>query len=285
MWRKIGSKIIVLKGGYINMDVKIFGKSMFKRKMVVLPIIIVFFLGWLSFSFYIYTNQILFLSIEGPIYDFQSTTLALYQGKLDRNVKAVVLYLNTPGGDAYSCIEIGNYVKDLATVKPVIAVMGAQCASGGYYIASFATHIFTHENTITGGIGVIATWVDLSEYYEKEGIQIWIWNTGSEKDIGAEWRSPTQAENTSIWAEVIYIFNELIKDIKVNRPNLTPQDIDAIKTGRVFLGDVAVQMGLADQIGNIFNAVEKAASIKGLWKYILVTPYMDDKQKFFKAIF
>lgn len=258
---------------------------MFKRKTIVLTIMIIFFVGWFSFALYIYTNQILFLSIEGPIYDFQSTTLALYQGKLDRNVKAVVLYLNTPGGDAYSCIEIGNYVKDLANVKPVIAVMGAQSTSGGYYIASFATHIITHENTITGGIGVIATWTDLSEHYEKEGIKIWIWNTGSEKDVGAEWRPPTQAENESIWAEVNYIFNKLINDIKTNRQNLSPSDIDVIKTGRVFLGDVAVQMGLVDQIGNIIDAVEKAASMKGLWKFILVTPYTDEKQRFLKALF
>lgn len=254
------------------------------RGKLALTIVGIFLVGWFSFSWYMYTNQILFVSIEGPIEDFQSTVLSLYQAKLDNNVKAVVLYLNTPGGLAYSCMEIGKYVKDLNTVKPVIAVMGAQATSGGYYIASFAKYIYAHENTITGGIGVIATWTDLSEYYKNQGVQIWIWKTGSEKDFGAEWRSPTQAENASMWTEVYAIFDILIADIKNNRKSLTTTSIEAVKTGEVFTGSMAVQMGLADKIGNIIDAIGYAASKAGLWKLILVTPDMNEKEKFLAAL-
>lgn len=266
-----------------------FRKKPFTKGTFAVALVIVFLAGWFSFAWYLYTNQILVVSIEGPIVDFQATTLALYQGQVDRNVKTVILYLNTPGGLAYSCMEIGAYVKELAKVKPVIAVMGAEAASGGYYIASFATYIFTHENTITGGIGVIAVWVDLSEYYQKQGIRIWIWKTGEEKDFGAEWRSPTKAEIESIQSEIISLFQKLLDDIKSNRESsgkpLSAGVIDQVKAGSVFSGGTAVQMGLADEIGNIINAIEKAASMTRLWRFIVVTPYMDEKQKFLEALF
>ena len=259
-------------------------KRAFNKKHLAVGVVIVFLAGWLSFSYYLYTNQILAVSIQGTIIDFQETTLALYNGKVDRNVKAVILYLNTPGGLAYPCLEIASYVEDVAKVKPVIAVMGAQCASGGYYIASFATYIYTRENTITGGIGVISVWVDLSEYYEKQGIKIWIWKTGEEKDIGAEWRSPTQEENASIQESVDALFTKLIIDIKTNR-NLSEDEVNKIISGAIYLGSSAVEIGLADGIGNIVNAEEKAAEMAGLWRFITATQDMNDVRRFLKAMF
>jgi len=259
-------------------------RRVFNRKHLALGAVIVFLAGWLSFSYYLYTNQILVVGIQGPIEDFQATTLALYNAKVNRNVKAVILYLNTPGGLAYSCLEIASYVKDLAKVKPVIAVMGAECASGGYYIASFANYIYTRENTITGSIGVISVWVDLSEYYERQGIKVWIWTTGEEKDFGAEWRSPTKEENASIRATVDALFAKLVTDIKTNR-GLSKEAVNIISSGAVFLGSSAVDMKLADNIGNIINAQDKAAEMARLWRFITVTQDMNEVQKFLKATF
>ena len=101
------------------------------RGIFVLSLIGVFLLGWFSFAFYMYSNQILFVSIEGEITDFINTTLVLYQAQLDHNVKGVVLYINTPGGYADSCIEIAASVESLRQVKPVIVVLGQQATSGG----------------------------------------------------------------------------------------------------------------------------------------------------------
>lgn len=255
----------------------------FNTKHLALGLVIVFMTGWLFFSYYLYTNQVLFVSIEGAITDFEATTLALYTGKVDRNVKAVILYLNTPGGLVYPCLEIASYVNDLADEKPVIAVMGSQCASGGYYIASFASYIYTREHTLTGGIGVISVWVDLSEYYEKEGIKIWVWQKGEAKDMGSEWRSPTPEENASIQAEVDALYTKLIMDISVNR-NLSNDTITDISTGAVFLGGQAQALGLVDAIGNLMTAQEKAAEMAGLWRFITVSQDMYDIQKFLRAM-
>ena len=263
-------------------------KRVFNRKYLALGFILMFLGGWFSFAYYLYSNQVLIIGVQGSIVDFEATTLALYSAKINKNVKAVILYLNTPGGSAYPCLEIASYVKALAEEKPVIAVMGAQCTSGGYYIASFATYVYARENTLTGGVGVISVWVDLSEYYEQEGIKIWVWQKGEEKDLGADWRSPTEEENASIQAEVDALFVKLISDVTTNRDEkLSEYAVSIIGSGAVFLGSEAKDLGLIDEVGNIVNAVEKAVSreMAGLWRFIIVTPEMNGVQQFLRALF
>ena len=234
------------------------------KRILALVLTVVFLVGWLSFAYYKFTNQILVIPINGEIVGFQATTFALHQGKINENVKAVILYFNTPGGDAYACMEIAKYVADVAKTKPVIAVMGPLCASGGYYIASFAEYIFTHSNTITGSIGVIAIWVDRSEYYKQQGINITVWATGSEKDMGADWRPPTKEESEIINSTVYSIYQTLLTDIQRNR-NLSQDTLDIVKTAATFSGTDAVQLHLADKVGDIIDAMEEAVRRTELW--------------------
>jgi protease-4 len=245
-----------------------------------------FFAGWFLFAGFLYVNQILFIPIEGMISDFQTTALALHQAQMDSNIKAVVIYINTPGGSTYPCIEIAQYVNETKNVKPVIAILGAQCTSGGYYIASFATHILVHENTMTGGIGVLSVWVDMSEYNNQTGIKIWHWQNeeATLKDLGAEWRSPTEEEQVMIQNEVNTIANKILNDIKINR-QLSDDIIKEVATGNVFLGSDALKLGLVDEIGNIITSIEKAADVASLWKFIVITPEMTDRERFLSALF
>lgn len=253
------------------------------KKVLALVLIVVFLAGWFSFAYYLYSNQILVIRIEGEIVSFQSIQLELHQAMADNNVKAVILDLNTPGGYADSCMEIATYVAQLAKVKPVIAMMEDECASGGYYIASFATYIFTHNNSVTGSIGVIAVWTDMSRYYKNQGINITVWTTGSEKDLGADYRPPTKEEYEAINATVHAIFQTLLTDITLNR-QLSPATVNTIKTGATFSGSDAVQMGLADKVGDIIDAIAKAVITTKMWKFIIVYSDMDNKQRFLNAL-
>jgi protease-4 len=221
--------------------------------------------------------------IEGEITDFQPTALILHQARSDPRVRAVLLYLNSPGGLAHACLELAKCVGECAEVKPIIAVMGSEAASGAYFIASFASYIYTHENTITGGIGVLAVWVDLTQYYNKSGIKIWVWTTGKEKDFGAEWRSPTSDEQAQIQNEVNELFRLIVQAIKRNR-NLSEAALEEISTGRVFLGGRAVDLGLADEVGDIIDAEKKAQRLAGIWRYVVVTPELDSFSRFLKAL-
>jgi len=254
-----------------------------RKKILCLIFLAVIFAGWFSFALYRYLNQIVILSITTPIYSFQDVTFELNNALRDPNVKALILYVDSPGGYAYPCIEIAEQVKNFVKEKPLIAVMGSECASGAYYIASFATEVITYNNTITGGIGVLAIWVDLTKYYEEQGIKVWVWSTGKEKDFGAPWRSPTEEEKASIQAEVDRIFNKIMEDIKKNR-DLTPEVAEDVGSGRIIYGYEAVEMGLADKVGDINTAIDDAAKISGLTLYIVVPSTMDSKARFLRAL-
>jgi protease-4 len=235
-------------------------------------------------ALYLFNNEVLIISIEGSIVDFEETTLALHMAMVDPKIKSVIIYLNTPGGLAFACMEISRYVSELAKIKPVIAVMGAQCASGGYLIASHASVIYTHQNTITGAIGVLAVWVDLSEYYEKEGIKVWVWTSGEEKDFGAEWRSPTEEEQRRMQSEIDSLYQTIMDTIVMNR-DLSLEVVDEISTGRIFSGIEAVDLGLADEIGDLIDALETAQNLTNLWRFLIVTSEMDNRAKILKALF
>jgi len=258
----------------------------FDRKTLCWVALTVVLTAWLCFGALRYTNQIVVVPVVGPVYSFEPYSSMLTLAKKDPYVRGVILYLDTPGGLAYPCLEIGGQVKALRDVKPVYAVMGGECASGGYYIASFADKIYTHRNTVTGAIGVLAVWMDYSEYYEKQGIKVWVWSTGKEKDFGAPWRPPTEEEKAKIQAEVDRIFRKLLDDIKANRETLTVESFSELKTGKVFLGEEAVRLGLADEIGDLHKAVEDLADLYKLQKplYITVPADMDYRLRFLYAL-
>ncbi|MCX8176181.1 MAG: signal peptide peptidase SppA [Candidatus Bathyarchaeota archaeon] len=254
-----------------------------KKKFLCLIFIAIIFVGWFSFALCRYLNQIVVLTVTTPIYSFQDVTIELNNALRDSSVKALVLYIESPGGYAYPCIEIAEQVKNFVKKKPLIVVMGSECTSGAYYIASFATEVITYNNTVTGGIGVLAIWVDLTKYYEQQGIKIWVWSTGEEKDFGAPWRSPTENEKASIQAEVNRIFNKITEDIRNNR-NLTSEVVENIKSGRIIYGYEAVEIGLADKVGDINTAIDDAAKISGLTLYIVVPSNMDSTTRFLRAL-
>lgn len=258
----------------------------FERKVLLWIVLTILLIGWFCFGALRYTSQIVVVPIVGQVYGFEPYTSTLRLAREDPYVKGVILYFETPGGLAYPCIEIAEEVRTLREVKPVYAVMGGECTSGGYYIASFAEKIYTRKNTITGGVGVLAIWMDYSKYYEKQGIKVWVWSTGREKDFGAPWRPPTEEEKAKIQAEVDRIFNKLLEDIKTNREKLTLEGLEKLKTGKIFLGDKAVKLGLADKIGTIHEAIEDLANLCKLQKplYITVPANMDYRLRFLHAL-
>ncbi len=253
------------------------------KKSAIVLVVIIIIAAWIGIATYRYANQIVIINIQGEIYEFQNIASQLYAAQIDPNVKIVILYIDSPGGSAYSCLELGNYVNSLALIKPVIAVTGTMCASGAYYIASFATEIITSENALTGGIGAIALWIDLSKYYEKEGIEIWVWTTGEQKDFGAPWKSPSPEDQQKIQENIDYIFERILTDIQRNR-NLSAEDLEEVKSGDIYLGMEAIDFGLADKIGNIYTAIDDAVEKANLTSYIIVPSSVDNKIKFLHAL-
>ncbi len=212
------------------------------------------------------SNQIGIVQLVGPIYSFQGITRQIENAEKDPRVKGLVLYVNSPGGGAFACMEIRRYLDNMS--KPNVAVMDEVGASGAYYIASAADDLMAHANTLTGSVGVISIWEDYSEWLENEGIKYWVWKTGEAKDLYEPWRSPTQEENRTIQKRLNETYEVLISDIASGRPNMTVEEVRNVANGSLYTGLEAFQLGLIDEIGDYSQAVDSLASRRKLRGYM-----------------
>ncbi len=228
--------------------------------------VIVYALGLLISPYLSMSSQVGVVQLVGPIYSFRDITQQISSVNDDSRIKAMVLYVNSPGGGAYSCMEIRRYLDNMT--KPNIAVIDEIGASGAYYIASAADEILAHENTVTGSIGVISIWEDYSEWLESEGIKYWVWKTGDAKDLFEPWRSPTAEENKTIETQLNRTYEILIGDIASGRQNLTVEEVREFANGSVFLGSEALELKLIDEIGDYKQAVKMVSSRIDLGAYI-----------------
>lgn len=195
---------------------------------------------------------------------------ALRQARTDKDVKAVVLRINSPGGSSLASDVIWREVQLTKKIKPVIVSMGDMAASGGYYIACAADSIFAQPNTITGSIGVFGLIPNLQRFFNnKIGITFDGVKTGLYTTTGNITRPLTEAEKVIIQNEVNHIYQSFIEKVAQGRQK-SPAYIDSIGQGRVWSGSDAFKNGLVDRLGNIHDAINAAARKAGLDDYQIV---------------
>ena len=176
----------------------------------------------------------------------------------DENVNAIVLRVNSPGGSPASAQEIANEIKK--TEKPVVISMGDVAASAAYYISAPADWVIANPDTITGSIGVVWVFENKSGYYDEEGIEHWVAKSGEFKDMGADWRNLTDDEKGYAEEVVMDAFSRFVDEIAVGR-NLTRDHVLNLSDGRVYTGTSAIDLGLVDQTGNLYDAIDVAAEL------------------------
>ncbi len=194
-----------------------------------------------------------------------STTVsdALKKIRNDKNIMAIVLRVNSPGGDGFASDEIFRELELIKGKKPLIISMGGVAASGGYYISCIGDDILVSPATITGSIGVIEGKMDLSGFYEKIGINKQTLKRGIHADIRSSTRGLTD-EEISKAKKMINQFYESFVD-KVSTWRKIPYDsVDAIGQGRVWTGHQALQKGLVDSYGGIWDAINLARTKAGI---------------------
>ncbi len=175
----------------------------------------------------------------------------------DKLCKGIVVYLNTPGGSAFATDEV--YLKLMEfkkkTKKPVYAIMGPTCASGGYYIACAADTIFANRNTTTGSIGVtFGTMFDLSGFLEKYGIDTNTITSGPNKSMGSQY-IPMTEEQKQIYQSIIDEAYLQFTGIVAESRNLNNDELWAVADGRIFTAKQALELKLIDQIANQQDAL------------------------------
>ncbi|RAK66017.1 signal peptide peptidase SppA [Hymenobacter edaphi] len=181
------------------------------------------------------------------------------KARLDKNVKAIVLRINSPGGSALASDVIYREVMLAKKVKPVIASMSDVAASGGYYIAMGCDTIVAHPNTITGSIGVFGVLPNLGPLLsDKLGITVDRVTTGKFSDIPTVTRRLTPFEQQSLQREVERTYADFTSKAAIGR-RMPVERLRRLASGRVWSGTEAKQRGLVDVLGSFDDAVAIAA--------------------------
>ncbi len=195
---------------------------------------------------------------------------AIREARLDNNVKAIVLRVNSPGGSALASDVIWRETVLAQKAKPFIVSMGDVAASGGYYISCAADRIFAQPNTITGSIGVFGMIPNAQKALsEKLGITIDTVNTNKHSDVGTILRGVTTDEYEYVQQSVEHIYDVFITKVATGRKT-SKNAIDSIGQGRVWSGADAIKINLVDELGGINDAIVYAAKQAKLKEYKLV---------------
>ena len=181
----------------------------------------------------------------------------------DKNVRAVVLRVNSPGGSAASSEVVQREVRLLRREKPVVVSMGSYAASGGYWISAYADRIFAEPTTITGSIGVFGMQFDVQRLVDSLGVTFDRVKTGRFADAMTVSRPKTPEEMAVLQRMVDWIYGEFLAKVAEGR-NLPPDKVAAIAQGRVWSGADALAHGLVDELGGLDAALAYAAGKAGL---------------------
>jgi len=187
----------------------------------------------------------------------------------DKEVKAVVLRVNSPGGSAYGSEQIWNAVEVLRAKKPVVVSMGDVAASGGYYISCSADAILAEPNTITGSIGIFGLIPDVQGLFNKIGLNFDAVNTNKFSDLGDASRPMTDLEKNLFQKMVERGYEIFVKRCADGR-KMSIEDIKKIAEGRVYSGTDALKLGLVDELGTLQYAIRIAAEKAEITDYQLV---------------
>jgi protease-4 len=247
-------------------------------------------------------QEIVVLYAEGPIVDGdggsgfgQPQVIAgnevaqqLRRLRLDDDVKAVVLRVNSPGGSATASEIILREVRLLREAgKPVVVSMGNVAASGGYWIASLADRIVAEPTTITGSIGVFSLFLNLQDLGDKVGINWDGVKTAEFADIFSATRPKNEAELAVLQKAVDQVYNAFLDRVVEGR-ELPRDKVAEIAQGRVWSGKAAQSLGLVDELGGLDRAIAIAAELAELeeddWR-LREYPEGDEWQRFFEEFF
>lgn len=188
----------------------------------------------------------------------------LHSARDDASVKAVVLRINSPGGTVPASQEVGEELNKLrATGKPVITSMADMAASGGYWLAACTDKIYANPSTITGSIGVYMPYSNWEELYKKIGVRQEKIKSGPHKDILSPERQLSPEERDIIQGMVDDMYNQFVEIVAQGR-HLDPAKVRQLADGRIYTGRQAKELGLVDELGNMYDAIDGAAAMVGI---------------------
>jgi protease-4 len=187
--------------------------------------------------------------------------LALQQARDDDHVRAVVLEIDSPGGEVTASDAIYNWVVKTRSKKPVIVYMDSLAASGGYYVACGGKYLMANETTITGSIGVIIQTLNYEQLFNKVGLASVVFKSGKFKDILSGTRPVTPEEREMLQSFVMKTYDKFLGIVARER-NLPADGLrNSVADGRILSGKDALENKLIDGTGQIEDAFAKAREL------------------------
>jgi len=228
-------------------------------------LIIVIIIGSIGvFGFYSHERSIVIIPISGELYtgdvsDIEVSGSAQIGRELinaadDGFVEAIVLRVNSPGGTPAAAQEIIQDLEYARSKKPVVVSIGDMATSAAYYVCAYADRIYANPDSITGGIGTIWIFYDISAWMQKEGYSVTIIKSGESKDMTYPYRSLSPNEESYARELVNRSFERFITDVTARR-NISRS---ILEDGRLIRGEEAKSVGLVDEMGNLQAAIAGA---------------------------
>ncbi|MFT6369536.1 MAG: protease-4 [Maribacter sp.] len=191
---------------------------------------------------------------------------ALIKAREDKNVKAIVLRVNSPGGSALTSDIIWREVELAKKVKPVVVSMGNVAASGGYYIAAGANKIFAEPTTITGSIGVFGTVPNISELAKDIGVNAEQVGTNANSVDYSLFEPMSEAFRNQVQESIEDTYSTFLERVAQGR-GISVAQADSLAQGRVWSGVDAKRIGLVDELGTLEDAIAAAANLAEINTY------------------
>jgi protease-4 len=202
-------------------------------------------------------SPIAVIEVDGVIMASKKVVKKLLLAEKDKKVKAIIVRVNSPGGAVGPTQEIYEEIRRINKDKPVYASFGSVAASGGYYIGAAARKIFTPAGSLTGSIGVIMNFMDLSKLYEWVRVKPDLIKAGKYKDIGSAARKMTDEERMLLTNMTENVHEQFIMDIFKVREKKIVGGLEGLRQyaqGQIFSGQGAKEVGLVDEIAGLWEA-------------------------------
>ena len=203
------------------------------------------------------------IRLNGPIIGSEQIIHEFNSFKDRSDVKAIVFRINSPGGTVAPSQEIYEKVKNINLQIPVVISVGNLAASGGYYAAMGSSTIVVNRGSIVGSIGVILDYPVATDLLDKIGLRFETLTSGEYKDSGSPTRQVTKKDREYFQNVIDDLHSQFISAVSLGR-NLELDEVIDLADGRIFTGEQAISLGLADTIGTLEDAIKIAGKLAGI---------------------
>lgn len=209
------------------------------------------------------------IELYGPILNIQKVMAQLHEAKKNKNIKGVLLDVNSPGGAVAPSVELAHAIKELKQEKPVVAYASGVMASGSYYASIWADKIIANPGSMVGSIGVIFQGTNLEELMEKIGVKTQTVKAGKYKESGTPTREWSSYEKEELEKVIKDTYNMFVADV-ANARKLKVEDHTKFADAHIFTSNQAKKVGLVDEVATLTYAkleIQKLAEVENpIWK-------------------